>query len=120
MPGTISFSAIQEMSIPEAMRALVTDEVSIIPVNPADKKPWTRWKTYQSSVPTSAEIESWIQRFGARLAIGLVTGQINDWVVIDADSPEAQTWVERTKPKSAMLPVFFGDKRRRLLNEAFR
>ena len=61
-----------------------------------------RWKAYQTAPPTQEEAERWIQKFGSEIAIALVTGDVNGWVVIDADSAEAAEWVTQNFPHTPL------------------
>jgi len=57
---------------------------SVIPIQPADKRPLIPWRAYQERRATAAEISAWFRRWpGANLAI--VTGALSGLVVLDVD-----------------------------------
>lgn len=62
------------------------DEEKKVPVSKnAEGK--TTWKEYQERLPSASEVETWFDRNGRM--IGIVTGQVSDCIVVDADTPEA-------------------------------
>lgn len=65
---------------------------SVIPIKARDKKPAIQsWKEFQTRRPTEAELRAWFADPNLNLAI--VTGAISQRVVIDADNPEAVSWM---------------------------
>jgi hypothetical protein len=64
---------------------------SVIPCDPKSKNPLIEtWKPYQSRLPTEAEIDEWWSGYPAA-AIGVVTGEISNLVVVDVDDAEPGT-----------------------------
>lgn len=88
-------------------RRLRTLGLSVIPVprpragapagRPGDGKvPALAWREYQTRLPTAIEIDAW---FGAApLNLAVITGEISEVVVIDADDPDALRWCTRRLP----------------------
>ena len=83
--------------------ALARLGLSVIPVprprpgaakgSPGDGKvPSIAWKRYQTARPTEAELRAW---FATEQNLAVVTGAVSGVVVVDADSPEAVSWVKR-------------------------
>jgi len=83
--------------------ALARLGLSVIPVprprpgaakgSPGDGKvPAIAWKRYQTERPTEAELRAW---FTAEQNLAVITGVVSGVVVVDADSPDAVTWVKR-------------------------
>jgi len=60
--------------------------LAIIPVG-KDKKPLIAWKEFQNRFPTNEEVRGWWERW-PDANIGIITGGINNILVIDIDSPE--------------------------------
>lgn len=58
--------------------------LSIIPIIPGDKKPMVKWEKYQTELPTTDEVKAWWAKTPTA-NIGIVTGKINDLVVVDFD-----------------------------------
>jgi Bifunctional DNA primase/polymerase, N-terminal/AAA domain/Primase C terminal 1 (PriCT-1) len=63
--------------------------LSVIPIQPAEKKPLIHWEQYQSGRATESEIKAWWAKW-PDANIGIVTGAISELVVIDLDSAEAK------------------------------
>lgn len=60
---------------------------------PGDGKvPSIAWKRFQLTRPTEAELRTW---FATEQNLAVVTGAVSGVVVVDADSPEAVSWVKR-------------------------
>jgi putative DNA primase/helicase len=72
---------------------------SIIPLG-RDKRPLiAEWSPYQKRRATKDEIEQWWSKW-PEANIGLVTGSISGVVVLDADSAEANDYIQKwTFPK---------------------
>ena len=81
----------------QALRYLALG-LSVIPIKPRDKRPaLASWKEYQKRLPTEAEVRNWFTTHpGLNLAI--VTGAVSRVVVVDADNPEAVTWLGSHHP----------------------
>lgn len=60
---------------------------SLIPVNPANKKPFTKWEEFQKHRPTSDEISLWWKDH-PKAMVGIVTGKLSGLCVVDIDEPE--------------------------------
>ena len=61
------------------------------------KVPTLAWREFQNRRPTEDEIRAW---FSAPRNIAVITGQVSDVVVIDADSPKAVHWVRTHLPRT--------------------
>jgi RecA-family ATPase len=63
--------------------------LSFIPISPENKKGALQWKQYQTTKPTSAEIEHWYQNYWKhRYNIGIVCGESsNGMIALDFDDP---------------------------------
>ncbi len=57
---------------------------SIIPLRPRSKIPAIKWEEYQKRIATKEEISQWFAK-DPSLNIGLVTGEISGFVVVDLD-----------------------------------
>ncbi|MBT8362007.1 MAG: bifunctional DNA primase/polymerase [Deltaproteobacteria bacterium] len=75
--------------------------LSIIPLQPNDKKPLIDWKEYQERIASPEEVESWFESH-PDANIGLVTGSVSGVIVIDSDSPEATKWMRESIPKAVL------------------
>lgn len=64
---------------------------SLIPLKPRSKVPAIRWQEYQERRCTFEELEAWFTVPGFN--VGIVTGRVSGLFVIDADSPEAVSFV---------------------------
>lgn len=73
--------------------AYQSNEWSIIPLLPRDKRPAEPWARYQSARATEADCAGWFADSTANL--GIVTGSLSDLTVLDCDSPEAIALAER-------------------------
>jgi hypothetical protein len=71
---------------------------SVIPVPHRQKKPTLKWKAYQERKPTSEELVEWFGNGHGEQNIAIITGVVSGVVVVDADSPEAEAWVEQNLP----------------------
>jgi hypothetical protein len=81
--------------------------LSVIPVprprvgvstgSPGDGKvPALAWREFQTRLPTEAEIRTWFG--GAPMNIAVVTGEVSNVIVVDADSPESLRVIVRQLP----------------------
>lgn len=69
----------------------------VSPGQPGDGKvPAIPWRTYQARLPNDSEIAAWFSSAPMNLAV--VTGEVSNVVVIDADSREALEWCTRRLP----------------------
>jgi hypothetical protein len=68
-------------------RHLASQGFCVIPLLRGGKKPAVRWKRFQATRPTAAELFAWFA--DGDLEPGVVTGAISGITVIDCDSPEA-------------------------------
>ncbi|MFP4077107.1 MAG: bifunctional DNA primase/polymerase [Halochromatium sp.] len=57
---------------------------SVIPIQPADKRPLIPWRAYQERHATVAEVAGWLRRW-PRCNLAIVTGAISGLVVLDVD-----------------------------------
>lgn len=52
------------------------------------KTPLVKWKVYQDKLPTEQEVKEWWTKW-TDANIGMTTGHLSGWVIIDSDSEEA-------------------------------
>ena len=82
---------------------------SVIPLRPGDKKPLIAWDRYKTERASVEQIKTWWSKW-PEANIGIVTGKISGFVVIDIDNedgfkaiaiylPEGFTTPEQTTPK---------------------
>lgn len=77
---------------------------SVIPVNPANKKPYISWTEFQKRHPTDDEIFEWWQEW-PNASVAIVTGKISNLFVIDCDGPKGVKWANENLPKSTVYAV---------------
>ena len=65
---------------------------SVIPINPATKRPLIQWKKYQSELPTDEDIEEWWNKW-PNANVAIITGKLSSLVAVDADSAKGIQWV---------------------------
>ena len=75
---------------------------SVIPAA-KDKKPLTKWELYQSRRATSDEIKSWWSKM-PDANIGLVTGEISNLLVVDADTVAGINRINDAIPDGLLVP----------------
>ena len=86
------------MDIKTAALEYIEWGLSVIPINPKNKKPLTAWREYQTRPPTEEEIEQWFNTWpNANLA--LVTGQVSSVAAIDLDNEQARKWAKENLPR---------------------
>ena len=78
--------------------------LSVIPINPSNKKPLINWKPYQTQRATLDEIWTWWEQFPLAM-IGLVTGPISGFMVLDGDSPEQIKTIKSLLPDGLVTPI---------------
>lgn len=76
----------------EALRRIETQ--SVIPIGITTKKPLISWLHLQDERPTEDDVAQWLTSFGD-YNLGMITGAISGWVVLDADNAEAVEWVRQ-------------------------
>jgi hypothetical protein len=76
---------------------------SVIPVR-QDKKPYIKWRRYQSERADAAVITKWWRNF-PDAAIGLVTGEISGIDVVDADSEAGREALNEYLSDSILIPT---------------
>jgi hypothetical protein len=70
--------------------------VCVIPQVPGEKRPFIRWKGYQTTRPTEAELYDWFARQFPHAGVAAVLGPVSGLLVVDVDGPEAhQMLVDR-------------------------
>jgi hypothetical protein len=67
---------------------------SVIPISADGKKPLVRWLEFQQRLPTEEEWEHWAEQW-PDCGIGMVTGQISGFVVVDCDTDEAASEAQK-------------------------
>lgn len=63
--------------------------VCVIPQIPGEKRPAIRWKAYQTTRPTEAELYDWFTRQFPGAGLAAVLGSISGVLVVDVDGPDA-------------------------------
>lgn len=76
---------------------------SVIPAGP-DKKPLTKWEEYQKRRATPDEIRAWWKQWPQAM-VGIVTGEISNLFVVDADSEKGIELLEQYIPDSIETPI---------------
>ena len=77
---------------------------SVVPVKRADKKPYVKWEKYQHEHPTVDDVEKWWNMWpDANVAI--VTGDISEIWVMDADGPAGVEWINANAPKTGVYSI---------------
>lgn len=71
-------------------RAL-SDRFSIFPLKPGQKTPTESWTPYQTRKPNEEELTSWLTD-GQFYNVAVATGAVSGIVVLDLDSPQAETF----------------------------
>ena len=85
-----------DTSLEQAL-AYYDDGYNVVPLQRSNKKPppfLKDWAQYKTGRPTRELVESWFKDRD-NLVVALVCG---NFIVVDADSPEAMDWVERNLP----------------------
>jgi hypothetical protein len=78
---------------------------SVIPIFAGDKKPsYIKWEPYQKEKATTEQIKEWWSKW-PQANIGIVTGEISDLCIIDADSKEAIERIEQILPDNTICPI---------------
>lgn len=66
---------------------------SIIPIDPATKRPLLEWKRFQSRLPDEQELKLWFEnKTRDQVGIALVTGKLSGVAVLDIDDHTGQTF----------------------------
>ena len=68
-------------------------DLSVFPVSRGAKRPLIEWQTYSSRLPSEDEVSFWWGRW-PKCDTGIATGQVSGIVVVDADTPEAITYIQ--------------------------
>ncbi|MBU0991824.1 MAG: bifunctional DNA primase/polymerase [Proteobacteria bacterium] len=76
-------------------------DFSVIPINPATKKPLVKWGKFKKRQPAIEEIERWFTRW-PKANIAIITGSISGIYVFDADGPEGIRWVNENLPMTTV------------------
>src|SRR5262245_59724160 len=74
----------------------------LIPLKPRSKEPDVPWVRYQDCRPTEDDIRTWFGN-GFRRNAGIVLGRVSSIVVIESDTPEAETWCATHLPHTPMM-----------------
>src|SRR5262245_58891198 len=79
---------------------------SVIPMRMADKKPYCRWKPYQTARPTIHDLDRWFERRHADLGIAVIFGAISGGLASrDFDDMESYTrWANSHQDFAQRLP----------------
>ncbi|MBI2471362.1 MAG: bifunctional DNA primase/polymerase [Planctomycetes bacterium] len=92
------------MKILENALAYVREGFSVIPVNPADKRPMVKWTEFQKRMPSENETAEMFRRH-PKAMLGIITGSLSKCAVIDCDSPEACQKIDEILPDSIEIPI---------------
>ena len=87
----------EEDSPYELAMAYYEEGLSVIPLQRKDKKPPKNlgsWEEYKTKRPEREKVEEWFKDRDD-LVVAIVCGK---FIVVDADTPEAMTWVEENLP----------------------
>src|SRR5262249_3489622 len=78
--------------------------IPTIPIPHGQKVPQFPWKEYQMKVPSERDLKRW---YGLRKPsnYAIITGKMSGLVAVDADSPEAVTFIEANLPKTPWINV---------------
>jgi len=81
--------------------------LSPIPLRQRSKVPLLPWKRYQTERATRDQCMEWDRRFldpgYCPYNIGLVTGEVSNLVVVDADTPRQVSWCHIMLPKTVCV-----------------
>jgi len=82
--------------------------LSPIPLRQRSKVPLMPWKRYQTERATRDQCLEWDRRFldrtiGPTYNVGLVTGEVSNLVVVDADTPRQVSWCHIMLPKTVTV-----------------
>ena len=80
-----------------AALAYATRGLSVIPIQPREKKPLIPWESSQSRPAAEDEIKGWWAK-SPDANIGIVTGAVSGLVVIDLDTLEAKEKLKELAP----------------------
>jgi KaiC/GvpD/RAD55 family RecA-like ATPase len=69
-------------------RAYVRRGWSVIPLKPKSKEPLIKWAEYTERLPTDVELCEWFA--SSRNNLGIVTGRISNFVVLDVDGQQGE------------------------------
>lgn len=76
-------------------KLLIAAGFSLVPVVHREKRPaLTTWGEYMKRPPTSDELAAWFGD-GSSSGLALVTGEVSDTIVLDADNEDAIRWIEQ-------------------------
>lgn len=67
---------------------------SIFPLTSGQKTPIGSWKQYQTDKPSDDELAEWLTS-GKNHNVGIATGAVSGIVVLDLDSPDAESFAKR-------------------------
>jgi hypothetical protein len=76
---------------------------SVIPQRPSTKRPYVRWKAFQSRLPTWQEFADWWRRF-PDAGIAVICGPLSGILVVDVDGPEAAEALIRRLGSEPLTP----------------
>lgn len=63
--------------------------MSVIPIQPREKKPAIRWTPFSTRRASSLEIQAWFRKWPAA-NVGVVTGSVSNIVIVDIDGDREQ------------------------------
>lgn len=82
--------------LPNAL-AYAKHGLSVIPIQPCEKKPLIRWDSYQNQHAKVDELKTWWTQW-PDANVGIVTGAVSGLVVIDLDTREAKDKLKKLVP----------------------
>jgi hypothetical protein len=92
------------LNMKDAALQLREKGLSIIPIQPENKKPYISWEPYQKKKATPQEIEGWWQRWPSAM-IAIITGELSGVLAIDCDSPAAYKKIQELLPDSFLTCI---------------
>ena len=87
----------------QALYYLEVMQFAVIPQKP-DKQPYIHWQEYQKKMPSTDEVKDWFERFPDAM-IAIVTGKVSGITVIDIDTTEGFTIIDKILPDNIKCPV---------------
>jgi hypothetical protein len=104
-----------ENKILEAALEYASEGLSVIPMNPKDKKPLIQWSPYQLERANEEQIRRWWEKW-PDANVGIVTGHLSNTFVLDCDAPEGIEIIEMNgglPPTRVALTSYEGEFRKR-------
>lgn len=87
----------------EDAEELTLRRLAVVPMTPRTKKPYVRWKGFQTTPPTDQQVRDWWAQW-PDAGIGLVLGPVSRVLAIDVDGPEAHAELLRHLGHEPLAP----------------